>query len=143
MRGLALLLSTLLLGTLGFAGSRTDEAPGTPEVRDPRFVNIAGACNPNETGAVQPPSIRIRRLDNVVWRSVSPNAASWVITPKVAGDWPFATPAHAGSPQTDADSGLPVEGAQAERPYRYNVTVTCADGSQEVIDPEIVIGDDS
>ena len=139
MRGRTIVLSALALATVGFVGSRgTDDV----DLPDPQFANIVGACNPSENSAVQPPVIRMRRVDNVQWRSVSPNAVSWVITPKVPGDWPFATSAHAGNPNADANSGLPVEGAEAERVYRYNVTVTCADGTTDVIDPDIIIGDD-
>ena len=130
-----LVLPAVLLAAAGFVASG-DEAP-----RDPQLANIVGACSPSENGAVQPPVIRMRRIDNVVWRSASPNVASWVITPKEAGDWPFAAAFHAGNQQAGADSGLPTEGAEAERAYRYNVTITCANGSTEVIDPEIIIGD--
>jgi hypothetical protein len=77
--------------------------------------------------------------DNVEWREPSGRAVSWIITPKDTLRWPFPG-SIGGNQQAPADSGAPTAGAAAGT-YGYNVTLTCVDGSTQVIDPDIIIGE--
>ena len=132
MRGRFLLLSSLV-AAVAFT------APGEDAPRDPKFATIAGACTPSENPSVQPAQVLMTRSDNVEWREPSGRAASWAITPKDPQRWPFAG-SIGGNQQSPANSGAPTEGA-ALGVYSYNVTITCADGSTQVIDPDIIIGE--
>ena len=127
----------LLLPTLVVAVAFTGPGPDAP--RDPKFATIAGACTPAENPSVQPAQVLMTRADNVEWREPSGRATSWVITPKDAERWPFPS-SIGGTPQGPANSGAPAAGAAAGV-YSYNVTITCGDGSTQVIDPDIIIGE--
>ncbi len=109
--------------------------------RAPRQANVTGACTPEATPQINPPSIAMQRADNVVWGSVSPNATSWTITPKDPRDWPWTQRSFTGTREAPATTPPPLASALANHPYRYNVRVLCADGTVQNIDPDIVIGD--
>lgn len=116
-------------------------ASGDDETRVPRHANITAACNPGGNPSVNPSRIDMTRVDHVEWRSVSPRATQWVIYPKDPADWPWEQQSFTGTPEAPAVTPQPLPSAQANHVYRYNVRVTCADGSTQIIDPDIVIGD--
>ena len=130
------LVPLVALVVAGFARSG-DEAP--PE---PRFATITAACNPSDNAQVQPNRVLMRRVDHVEWREPSGRAAAWVISPKDPADWPFPQASYAGTQAAPAVTPTPRPDALIDHPYAYNVTITCVDGSTEVIDPDIIIGDD-
>ncbi|HKJ01401.1 MAG TPA: hypothetical protein VJ997_03070 [Longimicrobiales bacterium] len=133
MRG-RIVLPALVVASLGVMGSAAD-AP-----RAPQFVNIVAACNPSGNQRVEPSQVRIKFADNVVWRVVGNRAASFTITPKDVERWPFRRDI-GGNQTTSANSGSPAAGTAAGT-YGYNVNITCADGSTQLIDPDIIIGED-
>lgn len=136
MRPLALILgSVATLAFVGFSGPSGDVPP------DPRFATITGACNEGENPQVQPNRVLMSRADHVEWREPSGRATQWVISPKDPEDWLFPEASYTGTQEAPATTPSPREDALADHPYGYNVTITCSDGSTEVIDPEIVIGD--
>jgi hypothetical protein len=113
-----------------------------PEVRRvPRAANITAACTPGGNPGVHPPSIAMARADHIAWTSVSPRAVSWTITPKDPANWPFAEPSFTGTPGSPAVTPQPLPGALLNHVYGYNVTVVCSDGTSQVIDPDIIIGE--
>ena len=124
------------------AASLLQPQPGSEgdAVRVPKQANITAACNPQRNGAVNPERIDMTRLDHVEWRSVSPKAVSFTITPKDPGNWPWAETSFSGTADSAAVTPAPLPSAQLNHPYAYNVTVRCDDGSTEVIDPDIIIG---
>lgn len=128
-----LILPALLVAAVGFTGPADDAS------RDPRFVNIVAACNPSGNPRVEPSQVSIRFADNVRWRINGRPGSSFSITPKDPARWPFQA-GIGGNAQTEADSGQPAAGT-APGTYSYNVIITCADGSTQVIDPDIIIGE--
>jgi len=132
-------LALPVLAAVAFAAAPRDTE--SPVDRAPVPANIIGACSPGASPSVRPPSIAMRRIDNIEWRSGSPGATSWTITPKNPQDWPFAQQSFTGTGDGAAVTPQPLTSAVANHPYAYNVTITCADGSTQVIDPDIIIGD--
>jgi hypothetical protein len=116
-------------------------AAAATRARAPRQANVTGACTPQATPQITPPTIAMQRSDIVVWGSVSSNATSWTITPKDTLDWPWSQRSFTGTPRAPATTPQPLASALANHPYRYNVRVQCADGTAQNIDPDIVIGD--
>lgn len=112
-----------------------------PISRVPRQASVTAACTPGGNPGVNPPSIAMARADHIEWRSASPAAVRWVITPKDPNNWPFAQQSFTGTPEAPAVTPQPLPSAIANHPYAYNVTVTCADGTTQLIDPDIIIGD--
>lgn len=133
-----MLVRFLLPALLLLCGSFAAPAPDAP--RDPKFATITAACTPGGQASVQPSSVHVTRADNVEWREPSGRAAAWRIEPKDAARWPFASDSIGGNPEAPANSGVPVAGALAGT-YGYNVIITCKDGSEQVIDPDIIIGE--
>ena len=109
--------------------------------RDPKEANITAACTPGDNPGVNPPTIAMKRADHIVWGSVSPRAVSWTITPKDPSNWPFAEQSFTGTPDAPAVTPPPLASAILNHAYSYNVTVVCSDGSSQVIDPDIIIGE--
>ncbi len=107
----------------------------------PRFATITAACTPANNPQVRPPRIEMSRADHVEWREPSGRAVEWVISPKDPEDWPFAHDSYTGTRDGPAVTPQPRADAVADHPYAYEVTITCADGSTQVIDPDIVIGE--
>jgi hypothetical protein len=128
MRG-RFLLPAFLIVAVGFVGADLD-AP-----RAPKYATITAACTPGSP-SVEPHTVQMSRADNVEWREPSGRAISWTITPKDPARWPFGAEIR-GNQQAPANSGTP----GATGTYSYNVTIQCADGSTQVIDPDIIIGD--
>jgi len=133
-----MLFRFLLPALLLVSGSLAGPAPDAP--RDPKFATITAACNPSGTPSVQPVQVFMTRADNVEWREPSGRAASWTITPKDPARWPFSSAAIGGEGENAANSGTPVAGAPAGT-YGYNVIIRCQDGSEQTIDPDIIIGE--
>lgn len=132
MRG-RLLLPALLVVSVGFT------VPDRDAPRAPKYATITAACNPSGNPGVEPAQVLMTHADNVEWREPSGRAVSWIITPKDTLRWPFPG-SIGGNQQAPADSGAPTAGAAAGT-YGYNVTLTCVDGSTQVIDPDIIIGE--
>lgn len=109
--------------------------------RAPKYADITAACTPGGKGHVSPPTIAMKRADNIEWRSVSPRAVSWTITPKDPADWPFDDGSFTGTERSGAVTPSPRAAATLNHAYRYNVTVVCRDGTSETIDPDIIIGE--
>jgi len=107
--------------------------------RAPKAVTITAACNPSGNPDVQPQRRDMTRQDHVEWREPSGRATAWTITPKDPADWPFADTLR-GDQETPAATALPAASAPADHPFGYQVRITCADGSTQTIDPDIVIG---
>ena len=133
-RPLLVLLPVALLSVVGFMG-RGDGPPF-----DPRFANIVAACTPGSTPQVQPQRVVMSRQDSVVWRVTSGQASSWTITPKDPQNWLFDQTTFTGTPASPAVTRRPSPDAVEGRPYAYNVSISCPDGSSQLIDPDIVIG---
>lgn len=134
-RSLYVLLPIALISAAGFASRDS-------EVRDPRFANIVGTCGPAAAEpAVVPPRVFMSRADSVVWRVTGGGATSWTITPKDPEDWLFDQTSFTGTPESPAVTRRPREEALPDHPYAYNVSVTCPDGTTQLIDPDIVIGE--
>jgi len=129
---------TLPVATLLSATALTVHRAPTPRV--PQQAQITAACTSGTTPKVTPATIALARADNIQWRSVSPGATSWTITPKDPKNWLFAVTSITGSPQSPATSPQPLQSAVAGYHYRYMVRITCSDGSSQVIDPDIVVG---
>lgn len=132
LRVLALPLA-VLLGTSATIGHPAQ----SPQ---PQRAIITGACTPGGSGSVNPPRINMRRADHIAWSTNSVRVVSFTITPKVQENWPFEASAFAGTRFTPAVTPQPLASARENHPYAYNVTVLCADGTVEVIDPDIIIG---
>lgn len=130
----------LALLTVGLAAAAGFSGPTDDADFDPQFANIVAACTPGATPQVQPQRVTMTRQDNVIWRVTSGQAASWTISPKNPSDWLFAQASFTGTPENPATTPQPRAEALANHPYAYNVSITCADGSVQVIDPDIVIG---
>jgi len=115
---------------------------GGPDARRvPKQANITAACTPGDNPGVHPPSIAMKRADHIVWGSVSPGAVSWTITPKDPANWPWSEMSFTGTPEAPAVTPQPLPGALANHVYSYNVTVVCRDGTSQLIDPDIIIGE--
>lgn len=113
-----------------------------PEARRvPKEAKITAACTGGGNPGVHPPSIAMARADHIVWVSVSRRAVSWTITPKDPANWPFAELSFTGTPESPAVTPPPLPGALLNHAYSYNVTVVCSDGTSQVIDPDIIIGE--
>ena len=125
----------LLLATSAVWAHRPDAR------RVPKQANITAACTPGGNPGVNPPSIAMTRADHIEWGSVSPRAVSWTITPKDPDDWPFEAESFTGTPGSPAVTPNPLPGALLNHAYGYNVTVVCRDGTSQVIDPDIIIGE--
>lgn len=125
----------VILAAPALLALRTDGRPA------PKQANITAACTPGGNPGVNPPSIAMRRADHIVWGSVSPKAVAWTITPKDTLDWPFAAMSFTGTPTAPAVTPQPLPGAVLHHAYGYNVTVVCADGTSQLIDPDIIIGE--
>lgn len=136
MRLSALALPLVLL--LSDGGIPRIDAHG--QARPPQPAVITAACTPGGTPAVNPPRIRMTRADHIRWSAGSGRVASFTITPKDPGNWPFAAQAFAGTPDAPALTPLPLASAVEEHPYAYNVTLVCSDGTVQIIDPDIIIG---
>jgi hypothetical protein len=111
-----------------------------PALPVPQQANVTSACTPGTQAQVTPATIAMKRTDNVVWGSVSPNATSWTIAPKDTLDWLWSQRTFTGTPKTPATTPEPLASAKVNHPYRYKVTVVCEDGTTQVIDPDIIIG---
>lgn len=135
MRLRVMILPVLVLLTLAAAATTRGHTP-----RAPKEAKVVGACTPSEQPRVNPPSIAMRRSDNVVWTSASQGATSWTITPKDTLDWPWAQRTFTGTPEAGATTPEPLASAIERHPYQYNVLVQCADGTSQTIDPDIIIG---
>jgi len=135
MRLRVMILPLLVLLTLTAAAANRGRTP-----RAPQEAKVTGACTPSDQARINPPSIAMRRSDNVAWTSASPNATSWTITPKDTLDWPFAARTFTGTPEAPATTPQPLASAIERHAYRYNVRVQCADGTSQDIDPDIIIG---
>jgi hypothetical protein len=135
MRLRVMILPLLVLLTLTAAAAHRGRTP-----RAPQEAKVTGACNASDQARINPPSIAMRRSDNVVWTSSSPQATSWTVTPKDTLDWPWTQRSFTGTPATPATTPQPLPSAIEKHPYRYNVLVRCADGSTQNIDPDIIIG---
>lgn len=127
----------LPLAVLLGAGVHPEHTTQTPQ---PHPAVITGACTPGGNGAVNPPRINMRRADHISWSTNSALVASFTITPKEAGNWPFEAAAFAGTRSSPAVTPQPLPSALENHPYAYNVTVVCTNGTVEVIDPDIIIG---
>lgn len=127
----------LPLAVLLGAGAHPEHTTQTPP---PQRANITAVCNGSGNGAVNPPRINMRRAEHIEWSANSPQVASFTITPKEAGNWPFEAAAFAGTRSSPAVTPQPLPSALENHPYAYNVTVICTDGTVEVIDPDIIIG---
>lgn len=124
------------------AGSLAAWASGSESIlREPKHATITAACNPSGNPQVRPPSIAMSRADHIEWRSNSPRVTSWTISPKDPDDWPFAQPSFTGTREAPAVTPQPLASATANHPYAYNVAITCEDGTTQLIDPDIIIGD--
>jgi hypothetical protein len=136
LRVVTLPVLLILIGVL--ASARRADA-----VREPRYANIVAACTgaPNDTARVEPPSIAMKRADHVQWRSRSPNADSFAVTPKNPDDWPFAELSFKGTRSAPAVTPEPLPTAILGHAYRYDVTVFCRNGTTQTIDPDIIIGE--
>lgn len=132
LRVLALPLA-VLLGTSAPTGHPV-QAP------QPQRATITGVCTPGGSGAVNPQRINMRRADHIAWSTNAAQVVSFTITPKEEGNWPFEASAFAGTRFNPAVTPQPLASARENHPYAYNVTVLCADGTVEVIDPDIIIG---
>ena len=133
-RLLYVLLPVALITAAGFAGRDS-------EVRDPRFANIVATCGPIAEPAVVPPRVFMSRADSVVWRVTGGRATSWTITPKDEDDWLFDQTSFTGTPESPAVTRRPRAEALPDHPYAYEVRITCPDGTTQLIDPDIVIGE--
>ena len=109
--------------------------------RVPKQANITAACNPSGNPSVNPQRIDMLRVDHVEWRSVSPGAVAWTITPKDPANWPWAEASFTGTPDAPAVTPQPLPGALLNHLYSYNVTVVCRNGTTQLIDPDIIIGE--
>jgi hypothetical protein len=107
--------------------------------RAPHAARIVAACNPSGNAHVEPERVNMKRQDHVEWREQTGRATAWVITPKDPDAWPFADTIR-GNQDAPAATALPADDAEEDLVYEYMVTITCRDGSTQVIDPEIVIG---
>lgn len=147
-----LMLSLASLALMGLTLGSHDTLLPTPDAAtpdaapEPRPVNIVGACT-SPAPRVAPPSITVNGVDDVVWRDPSNQADSFTIEPKEPGLWPFEAPVHgarrgeaarSGQPAGRTVNGRPVEQGQV---YSYKVIILCPGGVQQVIDPDIVIGE--
>jgi hypothetical protein len=135
MRLRVLTLPALLALAVGFYPG-ADDAPPVP-----RYANITAACNPSGNPSVNPARINMNRVDHIEWRAQSPRVASFTISPKDPANWPFAQASFSGTGEAPAVTPSPVAGARANHSYAYNVTIQCTDGSTQIIDPDIIIGD--
>ena len=126
-----------LLAVLATAAVAAVRAPALPV---PQQANVTSACTPGAQAQVTPATIAMKRTDNVVWGSVSPNAVSWTIAPKDTLDWPWTQSTFTGTPEAVATTPEPLASAKVNHPYRYKVTVACEDGTTQVIDPDVIIG---
>ena len=81
------------------------------------------------------------RQDNIVWRVLGQGATSFTITPKDPANWLFDQGSFSGTPAEPATTPSPRASALPNHPYAYNVTIECADGTTQLIDPDIVIGE--
>ncbi len=131
-------LPVLAVAAAGFVWA--GEAP----VPAPRFANIVAACaGDGSQPSVEPNRVLMNRVDSVVWREPSGRSSRFVISPKNPQNWLFDQQSFAGTPQSPATTRRPRAGAAAGVAYAYNVTITCTDGRTQVIDPDIVIGEDA
>ena len=128
-------IPVLALVVLGFVRAESDVT------FDPQFANITGACTPANNPQVQPARIGMTRQDNIVWRVNGQLASSFVISPKDPENWLFDQLSFTGTPAQPATTPSPRASALPNHPYAYMVTINCADGSTQVIDPDIVIGE--
>ena len=131
LRALSLSLVPVLVVTVA--------AVRAPAFRTPHRADITAACTPDKKPFVTPPSISMKRADIVEWRSVSPKADSWTITPKDPGDWPWKEGSFSGNRDTTAVTPPPLPSARTDHPYRYEVRIRCDDGTTQTIDPDIII----
>lgn len=136
MRLRVVTLPFLLLVAGSMLWAARPEAP-----RAPKQANITAACTPGDNPGVNPPTIAMQRADHIVWGSVSPRAVSWTITPKDPANWPWSEMSFTGTPEAPAVTPQPLPGALANHVYSYNVTVVCRDGTTQLIDPDIIIGE--
>jgi len=134
MRRTVFALLPIALVAIGMTG------PGEEPTLDVRVVNIVAACTPGDNPSVQPQLIRMNRIDNISWRLASGQATGYTITPKNPQNWPFAQVSISGTPEAPPTSPNPRPEAQNGVVYSYNVTISCPDGSTQLIDPDIVIG---
>ncbi len=107
--------------------------------RAPKDVTITAACNTSGNPDVQPQRRDMTRADHVEWREPSGRASSWMITPKDTANWPFADTIR-GNQETPAATAIPAPSAPANHDFGYDVTIYCADGTVQHVDPIIVIG---
>ena len=130
-------LPVLAVAAAGFVWG--GEAP----VPEPRFANIVAACAGQGTQpSVRPNRVLMNRVDSIVWREQTGRSSRFVISPKNPENWLFDQQSFTGTPQSPARTRRPSPGAAAGVPYAYNVTITCSDGRTQIIDPDIVIGED-
>lgn len=134
MRLRVMTLPLLVVVAGGTLVTSRDAAP--PEARE---AKVTAACTGGH-GHISPNSRGLRKIDHVVWTSVSPKAVSWTITPKDPKDWPWSQMSFAGTPSSPATTPQPLSTARVgEPPYEYKVLVVCEDGTTETIDPDIII----
>ena len=134
-RSAIVFIPVLALAVVGFGRADSDVA------FDPQFANIAGACTPGNNPQVQPVRVTMTRQDNIVWRVLGQRATSFTITPKDPANWLFDQASFTGTPAAPATTPSPRASALPNHPYAYNVTIQCADGTTQLIDPDIVIGE--
>jgi hypothetical protein len=133
-------LRVLTLPLVALASATAVTTSRTPVPRVPQQAQITSACTQGSTPQVTPATIAMARADNIQWRSVSPGATSWTITPKDPKNWLFEATSITGNPESPATSTRPLPSAVAGYHYGYSVRITCSDGSSQVIDPDIVVG---
>ena len=114
MRRAVFALLPLALVAIGMTAPA--EEPAEEPAFEVRVVNIVAACTPGTNPAVQPPLIQMNRIDNISWRLAS-GQASGAAVPEMK--------------RIEAEDGVR---------YSYNVSISCPDGSSQLIDPDIVIG---
>jgi hypothetical protein len=105
----------------------------------PKSVKIVAACDSANHPTVQPLRRDMKRQDHVEWTEPAHKANAWMITPKDQEDWPFADTIR-GDQQHSASSATPAPSAPAGHPFGYEVTIYCANGTTQHIDPIIIIG---
>ena len=128
-----------------FLDAQSDQVPRR------QVVNVNASCPAQGPQAqIAPFQITAAFGDTIAWNLNGPPSSSVSITPKAGTDWPFTATVHSGTSVSDAVTGglresVPARGGRPARTFvdgdtvRYDVTVTCADGRQTVIDPDIVI----
>lgn len=135
MRLRVLVLPALVASALAAVLGGADEI-----LRDPKYATITNACTPNRAPDVNPPTIHMTKADHIEWRAASPQVTSWTIRPVDPAHWPFAEPSFSGGGERAAVTPTPLADAAEGVPYAYLVEVTCADGTSDDIDPDIIIG---